>query len=45
MTCTGVVRAEQQGLKQWIRIMQCLEIRGGVERGGARGEEILAAGI
>lgn len=41
---SGVVRAEQWGIKQWIRIMQCLEIRGGVKWGGARGKRILAAG-
>lgn len=41
---SGVVRAEQQGIKQWIRIIQCLEIRGGVKWGKARGERILAAG-
>lgn len=36
MPFMGVVRAERRRLKQWIRIMQCSEIRGGVERGGAR---------
>lgn len=45
MSCTGVVRAERRGLKQWIRIMQCLEMRGGVERGGASGEGFSAVGI